>query len=353
MHPDIQALIDQIGPPDHAAVARAGARQVQLTKPAGSLGDLEPLSIRLAGVLGSERPELRGAAVLVAAADHGVAAEGVSAYPAEVTQAMVLNLLADTPAGRGGAAVNALARSAGVEVYLMDAGVATELPPHPALYRAAVRRGSRNLRHEAAMTPAERDALILAGAALARGAIEAGADLIVPGELGIGNTTSAAALTARLLNLSPQAVTGRGTGVDDGRLAHKVAVVGDALARTPVTAPLDALAELGGFEIAAMLGMMLQAAALRRVVVLDGFVEGSAALVGAGLSPHLPDYLFAAGECAEVGHAAQLQALGLRPLFRLGLRLGEGTGVLAVPLLRAAAASLREMQTFSEAGVPS
>ncbi|PTA68845.1 nicotinate-nucleotide--dimethylbenzimidazole phosphoribosyltransferase [Deinococcus arcticus] len=350
---DLDALIQAVHPADQAAMGRARARQAQLTKPPGALGELEALSIRLAGVFGTERPHPRGVAVLVAAGDHGVAAQGVSAYPPEVTPAMVANFLADTPHGPGGAAVNALARSVGARVYVMDAGVNAELPVHPALHRAARRQGTRDLSREAAMTPQETAALVLAGAALARRAIEDGADLLVPGEMGIGNTTPAAALTARLLELDPQAVTGRGTGVDDERLAHKVAVIRTALARSDAADPLTVLAEFGGYEIAAMLGMMLQAAALRRAVVLDGFVEGSAALIGVALAPALRDFLFAAGQCAEAGHGAQLAHLGLKPLFSLGLRLGEGTGgVLAAPLLLGAAATLREMRTFEEAAVP-
>ena len=353
MHPDLRAIIASIQPADAAAMSRARARQGQLTKPAGALGDLEDLGVRLAGVFGCERPHPRGVAVLVAAGDHGVAAGGVSAYPPEVTPAMVANFLAETPAGPGGAAVNAMARTVGARVYVMDAGVNAELPAHPALIRAALRRGTRDLRLEPAMTREETEALILGGAALARRAAADSADLIIPGEMGIGNTTPAAALSARLLGVDAAQVTGRGTGVDDETLARKLAAVREALARTPVTAPLEVLAEFGGYEIAAMLGIMLQAAALRRAVVLDGFVEGSAALVGVALAPALRDFLFPAGECAEIGHAAQLASLGLRPMFKLGLRLGEGTGgVLAAPLLLAAAATLREMRTFEEAGVP-
>ncbi|WP_412030382.1 nicotinate-nucleotide--dimethylbenzimidazole phosphoribosyltransferase [Deinococcus yunweiensis] len=353
MTDDLNTLIQSIPPLDRAAVNRAQERQAQLTKPAGALGDLETLGVRLAGVFGTERPDPRGVAVLVAAGDHGVARAGVSAYPPEVTPAMVANFLADTPHGSGGAAVNAIARSVGARVYVMDAGVNADLPDHPALVRAAVRRGSRDLSVEPAMTVKEVEALILAGAALARQATLDGADILVPGELGIGNTTAAAAITARLLNLDPATVTGRGTGVDDAGLARKVEVIRTALARTPSTDPLTVLAEFGGYEIAAMLGMMLQAAALRRAVILDGFVEGSAALIGVSLAPHLGDYLFPAGVCAETGHAAQLEHLNLRPMFALNLRLGEGTGgVLAAPLLLAAAATLREMRTFAEAGVP-
>ncbi|MDV6376516.1 nicotinate-nucleotide--dimethylbenzimidazole phosphoribosyltransferase [Deinococcus arenicola] len=353
MNSELIALIQSVQPADAAAMTRARTRQAQLTKPAGALGDLEELAARLAGVFGTEKPHPRGVAVLVAAGDHGVAASGVSAYPPEVTPAMVANFLADTPAGPGGAAVNAIARTVGARVYVMDAGVNADLLDHPALIRASVRRGTRDLRLETAMTVDETEGLILAGAAVARQAIEDGADLIIPGEMGIGNTTPAAALTARLLNVDAAQVTGRGTGVDDATLARKLAAVQQALARTSTTDPLTVLAEFGGFEIAAMLGMMLQAAALRRAVVLDGFVEGSAALVGMALTPALRDFLFPAGECAEIGHAAQLSALDLKPMFKLGLRLGEGTGgVLAAPLILAAAATLREMRTFEEAGVP-
>ncbi len=352
---DLPALIAAVQPADAHVMQAARIRQAQLTKPTGALGDLEELSVRLAGVFGSERPHPRGVAVLVAAGDHGVAAGAVSAYPPEVTPAMVANFLADTPAGPGGAAVNAIARTVGARVYVMDAGVNADLPQHGALIRAAVRRGTRDLRREAAMTREETGTLVLAGAALARRAIEDGADLIIPGEMGIGNTTPAAALTARLLGLAPAAVTGRGTGVDDATLARKLEAVQEGLNRqgSDPSDPLGVLADLGGFEIAAMLGMMLEAAASRRAVIVDGFVEGSAALVGVALAPHLRDFLFPWFECAEIGHAAQLAHLGLGPMFRLGLRLGEGSGgVLAAPLLLSAAATLREMRTFAEAGVP-
>lgn len=353
MQQNLLNLVQSIQPADRGAMQAARARQAQLTKPAGALGDLEDLSIRLAGIFGTEKPDPRGVAVIVAAGDHGVALDGVSAYPAEVTPMMVMNFLSETPSGVGGAAVNAIARSVGAKVYVMDAGVNAALPDHPQLYKRAVRPGTRNLRTEAAMTREETEALILAGAELARKAIEEGADLLIPGEMGIGNTTPAAAISARLLKVDPAGVTGRGTGVDDGRLAHKIGVVQEALGRTEATDPLEVLTEFGGYELAAMLGVMLQAAASGKAVILDGFVEGSAALVGVALQPALRDYLLPAGECAEVGHAAQLKHLGLKPMFNLGLRLGEGTGgVLAAPLILAAAASLREMRTFAEAGVP-
>ncbi|GGQ97819.1 nicotinate-nucleotide--dimethylbenzimidazole phosphoribosyltransferase [Deinococcus ruber] len=351
----VQQLVQAIRPADAEVMQQARARQAQLTKPAGSLGLLEDISVRLAGVFGTPQPHPRGVAVIVAAGDHGVTAEGVSAYPPEVTPAMVANFLAETPWGSGGAAVNAIARTVGARVYVADAGVNADLPAHPRLVAASIRRGTRNLRVEAALTPEETEAAVLAGAALARQAIHDGADLLVPGEMGIGNTTPASAISARMLGLDVAAVTGRGTGVDDVTLARKREVISDALKRQGSAAadPLGVLADLGGLEIAFMLGVMLEAAAQRRAIVLDGFVEGSAALIGVALAPALGDYLFAAGECAEIGHAAQLAHLGLTPMFRLGLRLGEGTGgVLAAPLLLSAAATLREMQTFAEASVP-
>ena len=351
----LQALMESIAPIDAAAQTAAETRQQQLTKPPGALGQLEALSVRLAGVFGTACPHPKGAAVIVAAGDHGVAAEGVSAFPQTVTPAMVGNFLLDTPAGVGGAAVNALSRTLGAQVYVMDAGVAFDLPDHPALIRAAVRRGTRNLRLESAMTREETVTLMLAGAAAARSAIREGADFLITGEMGIANTTAASAVTARLLDVPPETVTGRGTGIDDARLAHKVQVIQAALNRQASDAadPLGVLADLGGYELAAMLGVMLQAAALRKAVIVDGFVEGAAALVGVALAPNLREYLFAAGLCAEKGHRAQLNHLKLTPMFDLGLRLGEGTGgVLAVPMLRAAAATLREMLTFAEAGVP-
>ncbi|HOB04636.1 MAG TPA: nicotinate-nucleotide--dimethylbenzimidazole phosphoribosyltransferase [Propionibacteriaceae bacterium] len=350
---DLTATVASIMPVSQPAMAAARARQAILTKPLGALGLLEDVSVRLAGIFDTDRPDPQGAAVIVAGADHGVATDGVSKYPREVTAAMIAAFVANTPAGSGGAAVNALARAVGVRVVVADLGIAAHVPAHPAITDAKIRRGTRNLRVEAAMTPAEATRAIEVGIDLTERAIADGADLIVPAELGIGNTTSAAALTARLLGLAPDEATGRGTGVDDDGLARKTAVVTEALSRTPVTDPFDVLVELGGYEIAAMVGMFLAAAAHRRGVVVDGYVEGAAALVAVGLAPDVAGYLLPAGICAERGHRAQLDRLGLRPLFDLDLRLGEGTGgVLAVPLLKAAAAALREMRTFAEAGVP-
>ncbi|WP_245900977.1 nicotinate-nucleotide--dimethylbenzimidazole phosphoribosyltransferase [Deinococcus yavapaiensis] len=344
-----ERLLSSIPAFDEAASRAAYARQAELTKPAGALGQLEDISARLAGVFGEPTPDPRGAAVIVCVGDHEVTREGVSAYPSEVTPAMVNAFLS------GHAAVNAIARSVNASVTILNVGVATTLAPHPSLVNAPVRLGARNIRVESAMTRSETLRAVLLGADVARSAVEGGADLLVAGEMGIGNTTPAAAVTARLLRLSPEAVTGRGTGIDDERWTRKVEVVEAALSRGASSAddPMEVLADLGGFEIAAMVGVMLQGAACRKAVILDGFVEGAAALVAARLAPNFQAFLFAAGLCAERGHRAQLNALTLSPMFDLGLRLGEGTGgALAVPLLRAAAATLREMRTFAEAGIP-
>ncbi len=342
----LEPLLSRIRPIDSDAQNRALERQKNLTKPAGALGDLEQLSIRLAGIFGSEKPDPRRVAVIVCAADHAVALEGVSAYPQSVTKAMVLNFLS------GGAAVNALARSLGARVTVVNAGVMGALDDAEHLVNCPVREGSRNLRLEAAMTRAECLRAIELGAEVARAEIERGADLIIAGEMGIGNTTAAAAMTARLLGLEVRAVTGRGTGVDDAALEHKIRVIEAALARSRATDPLEVLCEFGGLEIAAMVGVMLEGAASSKAVLLDGFIAGAAAMVADALSKHFRHYLFATHLSQEGGHARQLEKLGLEPLVRLNMRLGEGSGaVLCAPLLLGAAATLREMATFSEASV--
>lgn len=343
-----------IPPVDHEVMQRARERQNRLTKPPGSLGRLEEVGIRLAAIQRAERPRLGPGAVVVAAADHGVTAEGVSAYPAEVTPQMVLNFLA------GGAAVNQIARVAGAEVYVLDVGVnGPEFPAHEHLIPARVRAGTGNLAREPAMSPAEAMAALQAAENAARRAIREGATVLAAGDMGIGNTTAAAALTAALLGLPASEVTGRGTGVDDAAYARKVAVVERALGRAYAELgdlakadPLEVAAQLGGLEIVAAAGVFLAGAAAGIPVVTDGFPVTAGALLAARLEPSLKDYLFAGHRSVEPGHARQLEALGLEPLLDLDLRLGEGTGaVLAFPVLRAAAAVLEDMATFDEAGV--
>ncbi|WP_457627312.1 nicotinate-nucleotide--dimethylbenzimidazole phosphoribosyltransferase [Oceanithermus sp.] len=343
-----------VAPIDYELLDRARARQNRLTKPPGSLGRLEELGVRLAAIQRSERPRLGPGAVVVAAADHGVTAEGVSAYPAEVTPQMVLNFLA------GGAAINQIARTAGAEVYVLDVGVnGPEFPAHERHISARVRAGTGNIARDPAMSPAEAMAALHAGENAARRAISEGATLLAAGDMGIGNTTAAAALTAALLGLPASEVTGRGTGVDDAAYARKVAVVERALERATVELgdltkadPLEVAAQLGGLEIVAAAGVFLAGATAGLPVVTDGFPVTAGALLAVRLEPNLKDHLFAGHRSVEPGHARQLEALGLEPLLDLNLRLGEGTGaVLAFPILRAAAEVLAGMATFDEAGV--
>jgi nicotinate-nucleotide--dimethylbenzimidazole phosphoribosyltransferase len=271
----------------------------------------------------------------------------VSAYPREVTAQMVLNLL------HGGAAINVLARVAGARVVVADLGVDADLPIHPDLRRRSVRRGTGDIAREPAMTRAEAVAALEAGRLLVAEEVAAGLDAACTGDLGIANTTASAALACRLTGLAPELVVGRGTGLDDAGLAHKQDVVRRALElHADAVAPVDALAALGGLEIAGLAGVVLECAARRVPVVLDGFISSAAALVAAALEPAVTDYLVAGHRSRELGHGAVLAALGLRPLLDLDLRLGEGTGaVLALPLLDAAVAALNEMATFEEAAV--
>ncbi len=331
-----------------ATTAAARARLDKLTKPPGSLGALEPLIVRLAAMTGQIRPEFTRPTVLVAAGDHGVVAERVSAYPQSVTGQMVLNFL------RGGAAINALAANAGARVIVVDAGVAADLPDHPGLRRASAGRGTRNLLREPAMSRAEAAGAVLAGARIVAAEAESGRDLLALGEMGIGNTTPAACLTSAFTGFAPELTTGRGAGLDDPQLDHKRAVVAGALrrARPKTSDPLGVLAELGGFEIAALAGAALAAAERRIPVVLDGYITASAALVAVALAPNLRHFLIAAHRSAEPGHRVALEHLGLQPLLTLDMRLGEGSGAaLALPLIIGAARVMREMATFEQAGV--
>jgi nicotinate-nucleotide--dimethylbenzimidazole phosphoribosyltransferase len=341
-----------VGPIDAAAAREAERRHDRLTKPRGSLGRLEELGARLAGIAGACPPPVPSPAVVaVFAGDHGVLAEGVSPWPAEVTAQMVANFCA------GGAAVNVLARHVGAEVLVVDVGVATALPSAPGLVRAKVAPGTRNLAAQAAMTPEEATAALDVGAAVATAAVDGGARLLATGDMGIGNTTPSAALVAAFTGLPPARVTGRGTGVDDATFARKVAVVERALARThedlgASPPPLEVLSSLGGLEIAALAGFVVGGAAARVPVVLDGVIAAAAALAAAALVPSCRPYLVAGHRSTEPGASAALEALGLEPLVDLGLRLGEGTGAcLSVPLVQAAAKVLGEMATFESAGV--
>jgi nicotinate-nucleotide--dimethylbenzimidazole phosphoribosyltransferase len=340
-------IVPTIPAPSAAARAAAAARQDRLTKPAGALGRLEALSLQIAAIQDREQPRCESARVLVCAGDHGIAERGVSAFPKAVTAQMCLNFLA------GGAAVNVLARQAGATVEVLDVGVAADLPSHPQLVCAKVARGTRDFTREPAMTLGECELALNAGSERARSAAEAGHDVLVLGEMGIANTTSAAALMAAYLGMSAAACIGRGTGVDDAGLARKRAVVEEGLARhAQRDDPLAVLAALGGLEIAAMAGAMIGGAAARRVVVVDGFISSAAALAALRLAPDIAPYLVFSHCGSETGHRRLLNKLGIDPLLALDLRLGEGTGgVLALHLLRAACRTLAEMATFDSAGV--
>ncbi|MBI4216202.1 MAG: nicotinate-nucleotide--dimethylbenzimidazole phosphoribosyltransferase [Chloroflexi bacterium] len=344
----LQHTLNAIGPLDQKAMAAARARQDTLTKPPGSLGRLEELSVQLAGIQGKEKPQIRHKAVFTLAADHGVAAEGVSAYPQAVTAQMVLNFL------RGGAAINVLARQVGARVIVADLGVASPLPQHPQLRSHPVAPGSADLAHGPAMSREQALAAIETGIRLVEGELPQGLDAVATGDMGIANTTPSAAIAAAITGLPVARLAGRGTGIDEARLAHKIAVIEQALAinRPNPADALGVLSKVGGFEIGGLAGVMLAGAAHRLPVVIDGFISGAAALIAAGLCPQAKDYFIASHVSVEPGHRLMLEHLGLKPLMNLDLRLGEGTGAaLAFTFVEAAARILSEMATFAEAGV--
>lgn len=344
----LSEVVSKVGPLNGEAAGLARVRQGFLTKPPGSLGRLEDLSIQLAGIFGTERPRLRGKTVIVAAGDHGVVAQGVTGYPQEVTAQMVGNFLA------GGAAVSVLARHAGVRLMIVDAGVAAELPPHPELQVVHVGSGTADITLGPAMSRAQAERCLLAGVDLAQKAAESGADLIGTGDMGIGNTTASSAIASALTGRPPDETTGRGTGRTPREVRHKIEAVERALSvnRPDPQDALDVLTKVGGFEIGVLAGVVLGGAMERRAVVIDGFISGAAALVACGLCPAVREYLVASHRSAERGHRIVLRHLGLRPLLELNMRLGEGTGaVLAMGIVEAAAACLDEMATFGDAGV--
>jgi nicotinate-nucleotide--dimethylbenzimidazole phosphoribosyltransferase len=344
--PRIAEICARIAPLDEAAMAAARERQNQLTKPQGSLGRLEALSAQVAGITGQALPRVDRKAVVVLAGDHGITAEGVSAYPSEVTAQMVLNFLRD------GAAINVLARQAGTRVIVADVGVAADLPEDPRLLRRKIAHGTANFAHGPAMTRQQAARAVEIGIEVVLDEIVRGLDLVATGEMGIGNTTAASAIAAVYTGLPVAQVTGRGTGVDDEGLARKVQVLEHALAlhQSDPADPLGVLAAVGGFEIGAIAGVCLGAAAHRVPVVVDGFISAAGALLAAALCPAVKPYLIASHLSVERGHAALWQALGLHPLLDMDLRLGEGTGaVLAFHLVEAACRILAEMATFADA----
>ena len=346
---ELEIAIERARPTDAAAAEAARARQSLLTKPAGSLGTLERLHIQLAAIQRIPLPEIRCPAVLVAAADHGVAEDGVSAYPKQVTGEMARNF------ARGGAAINVLAHDAGARLLVADLGIDWQgRTPPPEIVSLPVGAGTANLAERAAMSRDQAQASLIAGVRLAARLAAEGADLIALGEMGIGNTTASAAMISVLAGRPPRDVTGLGTGIDPKRWQHKVAVVERALARARPRPddPIGVLAELGGFEIGALAGAMIGGAAAGLPIVLDGLIVGAAALLAVALCPSVRPYLIASHRSVEPGHRIVLELLELEPLMDLGLRLGEGSGAaIALHLIRLACRLPREMATFDEAGV--
>jgi nicotinate-nucleotide--dimethylbenzimidazole phosphoribosyltransferase len=344
---ELSRLLGVIAPPAADGEIAVRRHLDSLTKPPGSLGRLEEIAIRLALLCG-HAPAVAHPVLFTFAADHGVVAEGVSAYPQIVTAQMVENFT------RGGAAVNVLARQAGARVVVADFGVASPVGRSPDLVECPIGPGTANIAAGPAMTREQAVRAIETGARLAAEAVDAGADFLATGEMGIGNTTAASAITAAITGEAPERVTGRGTGVDDATLARKVAVVRRALEvnRPDPRDGLDVLAKVGGFEIGGLVGVILAGAARRVPVALDGFIAGAAALVAVTLAPASRYALFASHRSAERGHALALEHLGLEPYLDLELRLGEGTGAaLFIHLARAASLIWSEMATFKSAGV--
>jgi nicotinate-nucleotide--dimethylbenzimidazole phosphoribosyltransferase len=337
-----------IPPVDRDAARAAHDRICALTKPAGSLGRIEELAEWLAAIHGGPPPSpYARRAIVIGAGDHGVAAEGVSAYPSEVTPQMIGAFLG------GFAAINAFARVARADVFVADFGVAVPLEPHANLFDVAIGRGTQNFAHGAAMPRAHVDAALEAGAGVfARVRERVDPQAIALGDMGIANTTSAAALICALTGSSAEDVVGRGTGIDDEGLRRKVAVVSAACERVRGNDWRTIASEVGGYEIVGLAGVLLAAAGARVPVLLDGFIVAAAALLARAIAPTAIEYCVAAHRSREHGHALALRELGLQPLFDLDLRLGEASGAaLAFPLLEAAARMVAEMKTFAEAGV--
>ncbi|MSQ24653.1 MAG: nicotinate-nucleotide--dimethylbenzimidazole phosphoribosyltransferase [Chloroflexi bacterium] len=345
----LEDVLADIAPLDESVMNVMRARLDQLTKPQGSLGRLEELAIRLAGIRGELFPSLASCTVVVAAGDHGVTVEGVSAFPSEVTHQMVALFSA------GRAAINVLARTLGAEVLVVDAGVAgMGLERQDHIIPLRIGSGTANFRVGPAMTRQQASAAIQGGIDVGLSAIASGADVLITGDMGIGNTTSAAAITAAMTGAAASQVVGRGTGIDDPGLTRKLTVIEDALNLHQVGPgdPIGVLAAVGGFEIGVLAGVILAGASSRRPIIIDGVVSGAAALLACELAPHAVDFCIAGHRSTEPAHTLAFQHLGLVPFLDLQLRLGEGTGaILALPLLRSAVAIARDMWTFAEAGV--
>lgn len=348
MHETFEQLLLQIPAADHSLTVKAQAHLDDLTKPQGSLGRLEEIARACVVATGSLDVVPGPKKICCFAADHGVADEGVSAFPAAVTPQMVYNML------QGGAAINVLTRHAGIDLTIVDVGVNHDFDPALPMVHAKVRHGSSNIARGAAMSEDEAIRVMLAGAKLAMEAADAGYWLLGTGEMGIANTTPATALYAAFLDIPVETITGRGTGIDDQRLQHKVAVIKQAIAcnASRCTSPVATLAALGGFDIAAIAGFVLGAASRRTPVVVDGFISSAGALAAMKIAPAVADVLLFSHLSKEQGHRQVMQTMGIRPILDLDLRLGEGTGAaLAMQLVDASLKIYGEMATFSSASV--
>lgn len=344
----IKAIISKIKPLDKGVMKKARERLDNLTKPLGSLGRLEEIAERISGIRNQLAPVIKQKVIFTLAGDHGVVAEGVSAYPSEVTPQMVYNF------AKGGAGINVLARHIGARVIVVDMGVATDLEPRPEIVNKKVAYGTKNIARGPAMTYGQAIQSIKVGIKLVEDELSKGVDIIGGGDMGIGNTTSSSAITSAITGAEVREVTGRGTGIDDAMLEHKIKIIKQALKinQPDLKDPLDVLTKVGGFEIGGLVGIILAGAAHRIPVVLDGFIVGAAGLIAYSLAPQVKDYLFAAHRSIESGHKIILEKMELKPLFNLGLRLGEGTGAaLGISIIEAATKILNEMATFEEASV--
>lgn len=343
----LEKTISSISDLDATSMREAQHRLDNLTKPKGSLGMLERIAVQLAGITGEPRPKIGKKVSIVMAADHGVVAEGVSAFPQEVTPQMVVNFL------NGGAAINVLSRHAGSEVICVDIGVAVDVN-HPELKVRKVKYGTDNFVHGPAMTREEALKALEVGIDVVQEQINSGASIFALGEMGIGNTTASSAILAVYSDHSLKEIVGPGTGIDAERLTHKREVIERAIEKNRPNKddPIDVLAKVGGLEIAGMAGCILAAAANRVPVVIDGFISSAAALIASKISPRSVNYMIGSHLSQEPGHRIALDLIGLRPLFSLDMRLGEGTGaVLAFNIIEAATKIIGEMATFDEAGV--
>ena len=344
----ILQVLSQIKSLDSESATLAKIRLDNLTKPPGSLAALENLTVTLAGILNTTQLAVLPKAIVLMAADHGVAIEGVSAYPQQVTEQMVYNFV------RGGAAINVLSRHAGAELVLVDVGVAAELSPELPIKHAKVRRGTENIRRHPAMSRDELLKAIEVGIDTANELADKGIQIIGLGEMGIGNTTASSAVASVLLNREPTEVTGVGAGISSDRLVRKIEIIAEAIRlHQPMSQdPLDVLAKVGGLEIAALTGLVLAGAARRMLVVLDGFISTAAVLAAYRIEPAIKPFLLASHLSAEPGHEIILTELGLKPCLRLDMRLGEGTGAaLGMTLIDASVKIFNEMATFEQAKI--